>query len=113
MNQLGTDKFKKKFYEVFGKEDYRYIKNKTYADLKQNPAGQKTIMVFSPTLTDLGRRIFNHIKYEQEKERRNECYRGGKKHKFESRIDQISTFHEVYVCDICVWCGKKIKRNEP
>lgn len=72
MNQLGTDKFKKKFYEVFGKEDYRYIKNKTYADLKQNPAGQKTIMVFSPTLTDLGRRIFNHIKYEQEKERRND-----------------------------------------
>lgn len=108
MNQLGTDKFKKKFYEVFGKEDYRYIKNKTYADLKQNPAGQKTIMVFSPTLTDLGRRIFNHIKYEQEKERRND------RNKCDCRD---WNFNEDELLDnydgVCVWCGKKIKRNEP
>jgi len=58
------------------------------------------------------------------------CYKGGNKHKFEPRYDEVprgditsikgsySTLRElktffvykVYVKDICVWCGKEIKK---
>ena len=58
------------------------------------------------------------------------CYRGGHKHKFEPRYDEIPRedvkslkgnyasldelkaflVYKVYVKDICVWCGKEIKK---
>ena len=56
------------------------------------------------------------------------CCNGGKLHKFEARYDEkeiISsmkmsritpedarrlTIYEIYVKDVCVWCGKEIKR---
>jgi len=55
------------------------------------------------------------------------CYRGGHKHKFEPRYDEVPRdsykgsytsleelkaflVYKVYVKDICVWCGKEIKK---
>ena len=58
------------------------------------------------------------------------CYNGGQKHKFEPRYDEVQTngeiearrmspkdyrslmFHNVYLVDICVWCGKRVNRND-
>ena len=58
------------------------------------------------------------------------CYNGGKQHKFEPRYDEKEVAHNVkitwpygttakeirkghilmvYIYDICVWCGKKVK----
>lgn len=58
---------------------------------------------------------------------KNRCYNGGNKHKFESRYteqgaivkigelvdvtaSQLRTLlvHNIYVKDVCVWCGKVI-----
>ena len=62
---------------------------------------------------------------------KNRCYNGGKKHKFEPRCDEVQIdgdlevkgmspkdyrsliFHNVYLVDICVWCGKRIDKNDP
>ena len=60
---------------------------------------------------------------------KNRCYNGGKQHKFKPRYDEKPfdelknfegnttasglrsiLFYDVYVCDICVWCGKKTNR---
>lgn len=63
------------------------------------------------------------------------CYKGGKQHKFRPRYDEVPMpngtkvkidpredfkpssmrrmlIRDVYVCDICEWCGEKISRNE-
>ena len=58
---------------------------------------------------------------------KNRCYNGGKKHKLEPRYDEKPSgisiegvsgfnprgilFYNLYVKDICVWCGKEIKRD--
>jgi len=58
------------------------------------------------------------------------CYKKGNKHKFEPRFEFVLTprsfeHHgysnaqklvellkdKLYICDICVWCGKKINKN--
>ena len=54
------------------------------------------------------------------------CYNGGNKHKFEARYDEVPRdiskiditayslrecmYYNIYVKDICVWCGKEIKK---
>ena len=62
---------------------------------------------------------------------KNRCYNGGMKHKFEPRYDEQPNprfcggegfmAHEmrsliminIYICDICVWCGEiKERKNE-
>jgi len=62
------------------------------------------------------------------------CYNGGKRHKFEPRYSEKSTgrtptqeeiilrssdlglrgliFYQVYIYDVCVWCGKRISKEE-
>ena len=57
------------------------------------------------------------------------CYKGGTQHKFKPRMDEYPNaellkratrvkgynrsilYYKVYVHDICVWCGKTIKRE--
>lgn len=60
---------------------------------------------------------------------RKRCYNGGEKHKFKPRYDKINngrifeikcvpnindikelSTDTIYVKDVCVWCGKEIKR---
>ena len=59
---------------------------------------------------------------------RDRCYNGGSHHKFEARYDEEPgnfsftktnysaeairslLFKNVYIKDICVWCGKEIKK---
>ena len=60
---------------------------------------------------------------------RNKCYKGGNKHCFEPRYDEVPhktksfeaqratpeqikrlLVYTVYVRDVCVWCGKTIER---
>ena len=60
---------------------------------------------------------------------KNRCYNGGNKHKFEARYDEKDAgndiegkatvkeirslqFYNIYVKDVCVWCGKEIKREK-
>ena len=54
------------------------------------------------------------------------CYNGGERHKFEPRYDEAPSdckfkgasgfdlrrllFYDIYVKDVCVWCGKEIKK---
>lgn len=55
------------------------------------------------------------------------CYNGGSRHQFESRFDRTfpTDWEEIhgngartleaakefrYVCDVCTWCGKMVKR---
>ncbi len=58
------------------------------------------------------------------------CYNGGSKHKFEPRYDEKDSglasrltkikgyfnrellYYNVYIHDICVWCGNVIKREK-
>jgi len=64
----------------------------------------------------------------------NKCYNGGSKHKFKARYEEVElepkvTFRgillpmsaeeyrkllvkKVYVKDVCVWCGKTIKKDQ-
>jgi hypothetical protein len=62
--------------------------------------------------------------------RKKRCYNGGNKHNFQPRYDEkfnptkfrgegydISDLQKLftdytYVKDVCVWCGKEIKRKE-
>ena len=62
---------------------------------------------------------------------KNRCYNGGNHHKFEPRYDNqefmptqyakisadgehmiraLKTYEKIYVKDVCVWCGKEIKK---
>lgn len=59
------------------------------------------------------------------------CYNGGQKHKFEPRYDEVQIggdieakgmssedyrslmLRNVYLFDICVWCGRRIDKNDP
>lgn len=52
-----------------------------------------------------------------------ECYKGGKKHKFEARYTELTPraydYEEIkklktklYVYDICLWCGKIANRED-
>ena len=61
--------------------------------------------------------------------RKERCYNGGNKHKFVARYDEKETkitkmngtlsaeearkllYYDVYVKDVCIWCGKEIKRE--
>ena len=57
---------------------------------------------------------------------KNRCYNGGDKHNFKPRYDEKQRdseypiescnsrsmlYYEVYIHDICVWCGKIIKKD--
>lgn len=61
---------------------------------------------------------------------KNRCYNGGNKHKFEPRYTEVSNggielkcsritpekiramlINKQYVCDVCTWCGKIIKKE--
>lgn len=62
---------------------------------------------------------------------KDQCYRGGKQHKFSPRYseqpnerlinvqarnanaDEIRALHyyKLYICDICEWCGKRIDNS--
>lgn len=62
---------------------------------------------------------------------KNRCYNGGNKHNFQARYDEESLiggfsklnttwtpeeirsllFKNVYIKDICIWCGKEIKNE--
>ena len=55
---------------------------------------------------------------------KNKCYNKGTKHNFEARYDEVPypgkievarggrdmLYYKIYVKDVCVWCGKEIKR---
>jgi len=55
------------------------------------------------------------------------CYNGGQRHCFEARFNEVPNnvkigwllepqnirrllYYEVYVKDVCIWCGKEIKK---
>ena len=56
------------------------------------------------------------------------CYNGGKQHNFKPRYDEVPAshtinsrrttasefrkllYHNVYVKDVCTWCGKEVKK---
>lgn len=59
------------------------------------------------------------------------CYNGGRKHKFVPRYDEVPNnikfsaiegvypeelrkllYYNIYLFDICEWCGKKIKKED-
>lgn len=60
----------------------------------------------------------------------NRCYNGGNLHRFQPRYDEVDTenvrvqftgyispedrrrliVRDIYIKDVCVWCGKEIKR---
>ncbi len=52
----------------------------------------------------------------------NRCYNNGYKHKFKARYDEKPypghiegssrsvLYYQVYIKDVCVWCGKEIKK---
>ena len=58
------------------------------------------------------------------------CYNGGKKHKFIPRYSEVPIgdcefkgvishavlkrliVTKIYICDICEWCGEKIKKED-
>jgi hypothetical protein len=61
--------------------------------------------------------------------RKNKCYDGGNQHNFQPRYDEVPNsagvkiqnapsvsslrsvmYYQVYVKDICVWCGKEVKK---
>ena len=63
--------------------------------------------------------------------RKDRCYNGGGRHKFEPRYDKVArkdvsfegygftvedyirlSTNIIYIYDICKWCAKKVKRDE-